>query len=81
MTRVPLYVTQAEQLVQLIARSHVPLGEDEEAFSSIKLKVERREELSQQEKKILDRLAAKAKKWEDDVKRSAETEPENTLGG
>lgn len=78
-----MVVTQAlpERQVQQIVRSHVPLGEDEQAFNLIKLKVERREKLSEQEKKTLERITAKAKKWEDDVKSSAQTEPEHTLGG
>ena len=67
--------------VQTIVRSHVPLGEDEESFYLIKLKVERRETLSRQEGKLLESLTGKAKKWEDEVTSSAETEPENTLGG
>lgn len=67
--------------VQAIVRSHVPLGEDEGAFYSIKLKVERREPLSKQEGGLLERLAGKAKRWEDEVRSSAETEPENTLAG
>ena len=70
-----------KEKVWVIVRSHVPLGEDEEAFYSIKLKVERTEPLSKQEEKLLERLAGKAKKWEDEVKSSAETEPENTLAG
>lgn len=73
--------TLPQEQVQVIVRSHVPLGEDEEAFYSIKLKVERRDPLSRQEEKLLERLAGKAKKWEDEVRSSAETEPENTLAG
>ncbi len=70
-----------QERVRIIVSSHVPLGEDEGAFYSIKLKIERREPLSKQEEKVLERLAGKAEKWEDEVKSSAETEPENTLGG
>jgi len=67
--------------VQIIVRSRVPLGEDEQAFDSIRVKVERKQALSRQEEKLLERLAGSAKKWDDEVKSSAETEPENTLGG
>ena len=70
-----------KEKVRIIVRSHIPLGEDEEAFYSIKLKVVRREPLSKQEERLLERLAGKANKWEDEVKSSAETEPENTLAG
>jgi hypothetical protein len=70
-----------QERVRVIVSSHVPLGEDEGAFYSIKLKIECREPLSKQEEKVLERLAGKAEKWEDEVKSSAETEPENTLGG
>lgn len=73
--------TVPQDQVRLITRSHVPLGEDEETFYSIKLKVERMESLSRQEEKLLEKLAGKAKKWEDEVRSSAETEPENTLAG
>lgn len=73
--------TLPHEQVQVIVRSHVPIGEDEEAFYSIKLKVERKESLSKEEEKLLGRLAGKAKKWEDEVRSSAETEPENTLAG
>ena len=67
--------------VQIIVRSRVPLGEDEEAFDSIRVKVDRKQALSRQEEKLLERLAGSAKKWEDEVKSSAETEPGDTLGG
>ncbi len=70
-----------QEQVQIVVRSYVPLGEDEEAFYSLRLKIERREPLSKQEEKLLQRLAVNAKKWEDEMKSSAETEPENTLGG
>ena len=70
-----------QEQVRLIVRSHFPLGEEEEAFYSIKLKVDRREPLSKQEEKLLERLTGKAKKWEDGMKSSADTEPENTLAG
>lgn len=70
-----------KEKVRIIVRAHVPLGEDEEAFYSIKLKVERGEPLSRQEERLLESLAGKAKKWEGEVKSSAETEPENTLAG
>ncbi len=70
-----------QEQVQTVIHSHVPLGEDEEAFYSLKVKVERREPLSKQEEKLLQRLAVNAKKWENEVRSSAETEPENTLGG
>lgn len=72
---------QPREQVQIIVDSRVPLGEDEEAFYSIKVKVERKQALSRQEEKLLESLAGRAKKWEDEVKSSAETEPENTLGG
>ena len=68
-----------QEQVRIIVRSHISLGE--EAFYSVKLKVERREQLSNQEEVLLERLAGKAKKWDDGMKRSAETEPENTLEG
>ena len=72
---------QPQEQVRIIARSHVPLGEDEEAFYSIKTKVERREPLSKQEERLLERLSGKAKKWEDGMKSSSDTEREDTMGG
>ena len=72
---------QPKERVRAIVRSHVPLGEDEEAFDSVKLKVEHRKPLSKLEEKLLERLAVKAEKWEDEVKSSSDTEPEDTLGG
>ena len=72
---------QAADRVRTIVISHVPLGEDEEAFHSIRLKVERKDALSKKEEKLLERLVEKAKQWEEAVRSSADTEPENTLGG
>ena len=70
-----------QEQVKLIVRSRAPLGDDEDIFHEIELKVERREPLSKQEERVLERLAGKAKKWEDEVRSSSETEPENTLAG
>ena len=72
---------QPREQVQIIVDSHVAIGEDEAAFYSIKVKVERKQALSRQEEKMLESLAGRAKKWEDEVKNSAETEPGDPLGG
>ncbi len=73
--------TVPEDQVRLIVSSHVPLGEDQETFDSIRQKVERREPLSRQEQKLLEQFAGKAKGWEDGMKSSSDTEREDTLAG
>lgn len=72
---------QPRERVRAIIRSHLPLREDDEEFESVRLKVERNEPLSKKEEALLVRLAVKAEKWENEVKSSAETDPENTLAG
>ncbi len=68
-------------LVKMIDDSHVPLAEEEHMLSSIRVKVNHHERLTDKEVEFLHELASKAEEWQSAVQRSAETEREDTLSG
>lgn len=70
-----------QDLVKIVDDSHVPLAEEEQAFSLIRDKVKRGQRLTNEESELLHRLVNKAKEWLEGIQQSAETEPEHTFAG
>ncbi len=74
-------LTDASKLIETVEKSQIPLAEEADLFSDIKIKNARREQLTREEFNGLVKLAEKAKEWEKSVQSSALTEPEETLAG
>ena len=67
-------------LIRIIEDSKVPL-EEESKLQKVKGKVERDEQLSQQDEDFLIRVVERANEWQKGVRSSSDTEPEDTLPG
>lgn len=70
-----------QDLIRIIDDSHVPLAEEEQAFSLIREKVKLGQRLTEEEEDFLHLVVNKAKEWQEGIQRSAETEPEHTFAG
>ncbi len=73
--------TAPRELIRIIDDSSVPLAEEENMLSPIRVKVKRGDRLTKKENEFLRKVADKAREWQRAVQSSAETEPEHTLSG